>query len=334
MSVLKRSILMFLLCVLAAGLAACGNNPYREEKGKSINYTALSEDPRTLDPAQVSDTTSAEILDQIYDSLYQNAYLDRPYRVEPALAAGYPEKRIFYGAGGGEGGREEGRADGVYLQAEGRHLFPGRPVLPRMARAGASPPGDVDLLHQEARRPDGRSRRDTGSWRGRSRAWTRFSRRRRPRERPTTTPRYRGDLGARRPHAEDHPDRAVPRLHLCHGHALYGAGGARGRRLLQCAGQGRLLPPPGRHGRLPAQVVEEAAPDHPGAEPHFQEGVLPGPRARRETGRRDSSTTRASGSPFSTRSGTPSSPRPSPYGSSFSRDTSMPRASPRSSSTG
>ncbi len=82
--------------MLVAGLTACGNNPYPPEDGKSINYTALAEDPRTLDPAQVSDTTSAEILDQIYDSLYQNAYLDRPYKVEPALAAGYPEKRIFY----------------------------------------------------------------------------------------------------------------------------------------------------------------------------------------------------------------------------------------------
>ncbi len=96
MSLLKRFMLMSFFCVLAAGLTACGNNPYPAEKGKSINYTALAEDPRTLDPAQVSDTTSAEILDQICDSLYQNAYLDRPYKVEPALAAGYPEKRIFY----------------------------------------------------------------------------------------------------------------------------------------------------------------------------------------------------------------------------------------------
>ena len=61
-----------------------------------IEYAALGEDPRTLDPAQVSDTVSAEILDQIYDSLYENAYLPRPYKVEPAIASGYPEKRIFY----------------------------------------------------------------------------------------------------------------------------------------------------------------------------------------------------------------------------------------------
>jgi len=77
-------------------IPACGNNPYPPENDQLIGYTALGEDPRTLDPAQVSDTTSAEILCQFYDALYQNAYLDRPYRVVPALAAGYPEKRIFY----------------------------------------------------------------------------------------------------------------------------------------------------------------------------------------------------------------------------------------------
>ncbi len=61
-----------------------------------IGYAALGEDPRTLDPAQVSDVVSADILDQMYDSLYQNAYLPRPYKVEPAIASGYPEKRVFY----------------------------------------------------------------------------------------------------------------------------------------------------------------------------------------------------------------------------------------------
>lgn len=85
-----------LYAVLTALLYACGNNLYPSESGKMISYRGLAEDPRTLDPAQVSDTNSAEILCQIYDSLFQNAYLDRPHRVEPSLAAGYPEKRIFY----------------------------------------------------------------------------------------------------------------------------------------------------------------------------------------------------------------------------------------------
>ena len=82
------------LCLLVL-LSACGNNPYPPGGDKLIGYAALAEDPRTLDPAQVSDTTSAEILCQIYDALYQNAYLDRPYRLIPALAADFPEKRVF-----------------------------------------------------------------------------------------------------------------------------------------------------------------------------------------------------------------------------------------------
>ncbi len=83
------------LLFLLALLPACSNAPYPDASGKMIEYAALGEDPRTLDPAQVSDTVSAEILCQIYDSLYQNAYLARPYKVEPAIATGYPEKRTF-----------------------------------------------------------------------------------------------------------------------------------------------------------------------------------------------------------------------------------------------
>lgn len=92
----KTLLLIFPFFFLITFIPACGNNPYPPESDKLIGYTALGEDPRTLDPAQVSDTTSAEILCQFYDALYQHAYLDRPYRVVPALAASYPEKRIFY----------------------------------------------------------------------------------------------------------------------------------------------------------------------------------------------------------------------------------------------
>ena len=86
--------IVIFLCLLLL-LSACGNNPYPPGGDKLIGYAALAEDPRTLDPAQVSDTTSAEILCQIYDALYQNSYLDRPYRLIPALATDFPEKRVF-----------------------------------------------------------------------------------------------------------------------------------------------------------------------------------------------------------------------------------------------
>lgn len=93
----KPGMLMLALLALSAliCLSACSNDPYPSAQGKMIEYAALGEDPRTLDPAQVGDTVSAEILCQIYDSLYQNAYLPRPYKVEPAIAAAYPEKRLF-----------------------------------------------------------------------------------------------------------------------------------------------------------------------------------------------------------------------------------------------
>jgi oligopeptide transport system substrate-binding protein len=88
-----KRVFIYLFCLVV--LVACKNNPYPPEGGKLIGYTALTEDPRTLDPAQVSDTNSGEILTQIYDALYQNAYLDRPYKVVPALAVDYPVKRTF-----------------------------------------------------------------------------------------------------------------------------------------------------------------------------------------------------------------------------------------------
>ncbi len=91
-----RSVALLAVLVVAVCAAGCGNNPYPSDGGKAVLYAGLTEDPRTLDPAQVSDTNSAAILCQIYDSLYQNAFLDRPYRVVPALARDFPEKRIFY----------------------------------------------------------------------------------------------------------------------------------------------------------------------------------------------------------------------------------------------
>lgn len=92
----NRALIALPMLFVLLIVCACSNNPYPPEGNKLIGYTALGEDPRTLDPAQSSDTTSAEIVCQIYDSLYQNSYLDRPYKVVPALAADYPRKKIFF----------------------------------------------------------------------------------------------------------------------------------------------------------------------------------------------------------------------------------------------
>ena len=46
---------------------------------------------RGLDPARVSDVASIAALSLVYEGPYRYAYLDRPYRLEPGLAAGLPE---------------------------------------------------------------------------------------------------------------------------------------------------------------------------------------------------------------------------------------------------
>lgn len=46
---------------------------------------------RGFDPASASDVASASAVARVYEGLVQVAYLDRPYRVEPLLAAAMPE---------------------------------------------------------------------------------------------------------------------------------------------------------------------------------------------------------------------------------------------------
>ena len=46
---------------------------------------------RGFDPAQASDQASIQAVGKIYEGLLQYSYWDRPYRVEPLLAAAWPE---------------------------------------------------------------------------------------------------------------------------------------------------------------------------------------------------------------------------------------------------
>lgn len=82
--------------VLAFPAAGSPNDPYPPEGSKKVIYSALSEDPQTLDPVKAGDTLSGSIICQIYDSLYQYSYLVHqylapPYGLEPALATSMPE---------------------------------------------------------------------------------------------------------------------------------------------------------------------------------------------------------------------------------------------------
>ena len=93
--------LVALACVLL--LAGCGrvwNDPYpASESGKNILYSAFSERPKHLDPAQSYTADEYDFIWQIYEPPLQYHYLKRPYTLIPATAAAIPEPRYYNSAG-------------------------------------------------------------------------------------------------------------------------------------------------------------------------------------------------------------------------------------------
>jgi len=89
----KRSALRRLaLSACAAGLAACTNNPYPEaDAGGKVLYRAFSQPPKTLDPQVAYSTVDHEVTGNVFDTLFEYAYLERPYRLIPALAEAVPD---------------------------------------------------------------------------------------------------------------------------------------------------------------------------------------------------------------------------------------------------
>lgn len=91
------------LAALALCAGACGNNPYPDaERTAKTVYVAFQAPPKTLDP-QVSYTVVDHLLTgNIFDTLLEYHYLDRPYRLIPALAEAVPrgepraEGRVAY----------------------------------------------------------------------------------------------------------------------------------------------------------------------------------------------------------------------------------------------
>ena len=84
-----KSVYSALLCLL---LAACDgglwNNPYpASDDGKSILYTAFTERPKHLDPAQAYSENEYEFLALIYAPPLQYHYLKRPYQLVPLAAS-------------------------------------------------------------------------------------------------------------------------------------------------------------------------------------------------------------------------------------------------------
>lgn len=77
-------------------LAACNgglwNDPYPPaDDGKPILYTAFTERPKHLDPAQAYSDNEYEILALVYAPPLQYHYLKRPYQLVPLAASGMPK---------------------------------------------------------------------------------------------------------------------------------------------------------------------------------------------------------------------------------------------------
>jgi oligopeptide transport system substrate-binding protein len=71
--------------------AGCTNNPYPDsDADRKILYLPFVEAPKSLDPAIAYDTSSHEITGNVYDTLLEYSYLDRPYRLVAGLAESVP----------------------------------------------------------------------------------------------------------------------------------------------------------------------------------------------------------------------------------------------------
>ncbi len=93
---MKRYVSCLLILLLAACDGGLWNDPYpAADAGKSILYTAFTERPKHLDPAQAYSENEYEFLAQIYAPPLQYHYLKRPYQLVPLAAAKMPEVRYL-----------------------------------------------------------------------------------------------------------------------------------------------------------------------------------------------------------------------------------------------
>ncbi len=77
---------------LFLSLSSCGRNDLDTLRFKD-EQVLYGQTPRIkgLDPARAGDVASSSIIGRIYEGLLEYSYLDRPYRVQPMLAASMPD---------------------------------------------------------------------------------------------------------------------------------------------------------------------------------------------------------------------------------------------------
>ncbi len=81
-----------LLAAALPALGACTNNPYPDaDADAKVLYVAFAAPPKTLDPQVAYAVTDHIITGNVFDTLLEYHYLDRPYRLIPGLAEAVPE---------------------------------------------------------------------------------------------------------------------------------------------------------------------------------------------------------------------------------------------------
>ncbi len=92
---MKRLAAYLSMLLLAACDGGLWNNPYpAQDAGRSILYTAFTERPKHLDPAQAYSENEYAFLANIYAPPLQYHYLKRPYQLVPLAASAMP--RVIY----------------------------------------------------------------------------------------------------------------------------------------------------------------------------------------------------------------------------------------------
>jgi len=91
-SIKKLSLITFIVALITATSATSCNKGQKQEEGdRTVFYKSFRDDAKTLDPANAYDTISLDMMPNIYETLYQYAYLSDTYKIIPLLAADLPK---------------------------------------------------------------------------------------------------------------------------------------------------------------------------------------------------------------------------------------------------
>ncbi|MDO9054414.1 MAG: ABC transporter substrate-binding protein [Gallionella sp.] len=142
---MKRLAAYLLLTLLAACDGGLWNNPYSAaEAGKPILYTAFTERPKHLDPAQAYSENEYKFLANIYAPPLQYHYLKRPYQLVPLAASAMPTVRYL------DAQRrllpETASAEKIAYSVYEIHIKPGMRFQPHPAFA-RDEKGELEYLH-------------------------------------------------------------------------------------------------------------------------------------------------------------------------------------------